>query len=109
MMQSILSGKPVIALPFNPDQFLHAFRFQELGLGKSLVNFKPSFLVNFYKGDWQGIQKSASEVSAENLLKTIDEILSNKHDYQKAIEKFIKDIPREDSVKKTSDIIEEIN
>lgn len=108
MMQAALSGKPVVAIPFNPDQYLHALRFQELGLGKTLVHFHPSMLLNFYRSNWQAFQDSGSSVPLAKIVETVEEVLDKKDTYSRSIAKFREKISKGNSVKKSADIIEDV-
>ncbi len=105
MMQAIMSGKPILALPFNPDQVLHALRFQELGLGKCLL--KPSF--QFYQSllsrDWQMFEKLANSASVETILASIEEITNKRNIYDQKISNFQKQFGPKSGSKQAADII----
>ena len=108
LMQAALSGKPVIAIPFNPDQLLHAARFQELGLGISLHSFHPRFLLDFLRFDWQSFQNAGSTLNISRSLDAIKTIQKNYSAYQDRIRAYIKNISWKNSAFKAADIIEQL-
>ena len=100
MIQAIISGKPVISIPFNPDQIVHSLRFQELGLGK--IIFKPNleFYKNLINGNWQGFEQQAKNVGIESIISALEEIYNNIDKYKKNVSKYEKKINYQESTKK---------
>ena len=85
MMQAFLAGTPVIAVPFNPDQLLHALRIAELGFGRCIVRYD---LRPFLRPEWGSFMSLGSRVPNDRILKAVDGVLVNKKTYQEAIGKF---------------------
>lgn len=85
MMQAFLADTPVIAVPFNPDQLLHALRIAELGFGRCIVryNVRP-----FLSPEWGSFMSFGSRVPNDWMLKAVEGVLANKKTYQEAIGKF---------------------
>ncbi len=84
LCQAIQAGKPVVAIPFNPDQLLHVLRFQELGLAKLAVDIKLGIMTGILKFDWDGFQKAGSMTSVEHIVKTTELVLAQKEKYNEA-------------------------
>ncbi len=106
MIESVTAGKPVIAIPFNPDQWLHAVRFQELGLGICTVNSSLSHLIKTITLDWEGFQKLSSATAEEKILNAADDISNNYDHYKKAIDKFKNRILPNQGAEFAADIVE---
>lgn len=104
MMQAALSGKPVVAVPFNPDQILHSLRFQELALGKTVMNLD---LMTIFRLNWKKLQMLASSVSNEQISDAVSLILSDDSKYKTAIERFMISYNLMEGNIKAADIIEQ--
>ena len=107
MMQAVLGGKPVVTIPFQPDQLIHAYRFQELGLGRCTVNISPKMIKNLLKGDWEGILQAGSDTSNKKIEKEASKVLREKEKYSKKINEFCKNLSYEDSAKKAAGFIQD--
>lgn len=105
LAQALISKKPVVVVPFNPDQYLHGYRFQELGLGKCVANLN---LANLLQLDWQNFQQKGRELSAEKILKAVEEILGKKEEFKESINKFSKKFSRFEGSKKAASVIENL-
>lgn len=105
LAQALISKKPVVTVPFNPDQYLHGFRFQELGLGKCISSLS---LVNLMRLDWQNFQNKGRQLPVEKILGAIEEVIGQKKIFQDAIEKFSKKFSGTNGSRKAADIIENI-
>lgn len=103
MMQAILAGIPVVAVPFNPDQFLHSMRFQELGLGRSVTNIRLWTALRF---NWQAYQREAMATPVEQIVVAVEETLQQKERFHQAIETFRKTVSRRNSASHAADVIE---
>jgi len=108
MCDAINAGKPIVAIPFNPDQLLHAFRFQEYGLAVSTINFSPLFLLDFVKMNWTRFQNLGSDVPTEIIMEKIHDVFSNYASYTRNIQKMKHLFSEEYSVKKAADLVEKI-
>lgn len=105
MTQALLSKKPVVAVPFNPDQYLHAFRFEELGLGKCVPNLK---LIDLFRLDWENYEQKGRDLPIERILSAIEKALNEKARFKDNIEKYSKKFSTGEAHKKAADIIERL-
>lgn len=103
MMQAAIAGKPVVTIPFNPDQLLHALRWQELRMGNCLINLKFS---TFFPLQWENIMTLGSAMPNDHILKTVGSILSHADDYKSAIKSFVRSLPKQSGEKLAADLIE---
>ena len=105
MMQAFLAGTPVIAVPFNPDQLLHALRVAELGLGRCVVRYE---LRPFLTLEWGSFMSLGSRVPNDWILSAAETVLANIKTYQKAISKFFSDKSIYNGAQKAASLIENI-
>lgn len=105
MMQAIMAGTPVVAVPFNPDQLLHAFRFAELGLGRCIVNFNP---VALFRIDWNSFQQMGSSTPNEDILRAVGDVLEQWDSRKDAIKKFLLSVSAQNAVKQAADVLESV-
>src|SRR3989344_1091566 len=83
LFQALMAAKPVVVVPFNPDQYIHAFRFQELGLGKCVTNANISQLL---KIDWDHFLALGRSVPLNKVLKVIDLVMVEQDSFKNALE-----------------------
>lgn len=102
MAQASVSGKPVVAIPFNPDQYIHAFRFEDLGLGKCVPNIN---LADLFKLNWEKFEQRGRELPIDRILSTVEQVLREKDNFKDAINKYGKKFSGDGS-KKAAEIIE---
>lgn len=88
MIEAALAGKPSIGIPFNPDQWLHSYRFQELGIGKCIINSPFRRLVKTISLDWEGFQEMAASISESQIINGLDTIFVNYQTYKKSLKHF---------------------
>ena len=105
IMQAAIAGKPVVAIPFNPDQLLHSLRWQELGLGMCLADLKFS---TFFPFRWEKIMTLGSTLSNARILATVASVLARSKDYHKPIQDFVRSLPKRSGAVSAADTIEEI-
>lgn len=103
--QAILAGKPVVTIPFNPDQYLHGLRFQELGLGPCIININ---LLDLVKLNWHGFEEKGRSISTHKILKVVERVMTEKDKYKNGVEKFKKQLLGIDGSKEALDIIESL-
>lgn len=103
IMQAAIAGKPIVAIPFNPDQLLHSLRWQELGLGVCLVRLKLSA---FFPLRWEKIMNLGSTVSDDRILKAVESVLSRRKDYNVSIQTFTRLLSKRSGVSLAADVIE---
>lgn len=105
LSQALIAKKPVVAVPFNPDQYLHAFRFQELGLGKCIASLN---LISLFWLDWQNFQNKGRGLPEEKILNAIEEVITRKEIFKDAIDKFSEKFSGTNGGSKAANIIENI-
>ena len=105
MVQAVLAGAPVVAIPFNPDQILHSLRFQELGLCKVVLPIDITFFINLIVGDWEGFERVAKRTDPEKVMAALTTLLDNTDVYKKSIQRFTKGINYTTSPKKAATVI----
>jgi UDP-N-acetylglucosamine:LPS N-acetylglucosamine transferase len=105
MFESFRSGKPVLAIPFNPDQMAQATRIQELGLGHCLLKLNIRDFLQVFTFDWQSFNNLNTRIKTGDIVAKLDGMMENKGKYASALEKFNADYPPGDGAKQASDII----
>lgn len=103
IMQALLSGTPVVSIPFNVDQLLHSLRIQELGLGHAITDFnlKNTLTLNF-----QALQRTGQAVTPNSVVAAARHILANLLQYRRNIARFTKNIEYTQSPITAAKIIE---
>ncbi|HLD24663.1 hypothetical protein A2973_05120 [Candidatus Gottesmanbacteria bacterium RIFCSPLOWO2_01_FULL_49_10] len=105
LMQAVTAGTPVVAVPFNPDQLLHAFRFAELGLGRCIVNFNPLKVLRI---NWNSFQQMGSSTSNKNVLRAVGDVLGQRNKYNAAIKKFFVSVSTQNAAKQVAGVLEKV-
>lgn len=106
MMDAIQHHVPVLAIPFNPDQILHAARMQELGVARSM--FKLSFhdLYAVFTFKWARIEDKGKRVKTQDVLTAVKEMFANRAKYKQALHDFNTTFQTESGAHRAADIIE---
>lgn len=108
MSEAIANGRPFLAIPFNPDQILHATRMQELGLGKCLVKLNLLDILRIFLFDWKRIENLGMVIPVSKIVLEA-KILSGKLKmYDKNIRKYNKYPLSLNGRLKSADVIEKI-
>lgn len=105
---AIQAGKPVVVIPFNPDQLLHVFRLQELGMARSTLGFSPSFLVDILRMNWSRFQNMGSGVSIEQVLREVKKVFADYRLFNAAIQKHGYMFTEKNSSAKAADAVEKV-
>ena len=105
MMQAFFTRKPVIAIPFNPDQLLHALRISELGLGRTIVRWD---LRPFVSLKWDAFMSLGSRVPNDWILGAVEGVLANKTSHQEAIAKFFTGRSTDNGALRAARVIENV-
>lgn len=105
LAQALISKKPVVIVPFNPDQYLHGYRFQELGLGKCVSSLN---LFDLFQIDWQRFQKKGRTLPVEKVLDAVDEVFDKIEEFKASIDRFSKMFSGINGSSKAADILENI-
>lgn len=106
MMEAVLAEKPIVAVPFNLDQLLHALRFQELGLAKCMVGFDLEFTKNLYKMNWLSFQNAGSRISSAEIVDTAEKVLGEVEKYRHSATEFKRMLDDYNGAKQAAKIIE---
>lgn len=106
MMQAVLNSKPVVSIPFNPDQLLHGLRLQELGMGKCLVNFD---LYSTMRLDWDKIMNMGKNIPNSKVLEAVKWTFANKNKVRKAQINFQRNIEVKGGADIAASVIEKMN
>ena len=99
--QAILSGKPIVCIPFNIDQVFHSERAELLGIGFS--TFKWS--LRNWIGDSKSIHYDAENANVDLITNKVKELIDN-FKYSSAVKKIQHNVNLENGAKKSARIIE---
>ena len=108
VMEAILASKPVISLPFNPDQVIHANRISELGMGECITHINIRDLIYLATLDWEAFQVIATRVKYQEVVMQTKKVFENYNHYIKNIKKFNKQIHPVDGAVESASIIERL-
>lgn len=106
MIDAIHHGVPVLAIPFNPDQILHAARMQELGLAQSLYKLSIGDLPHIFTFDWKYIEEKGKKISSQLVLSKAQEMLRDLPKYRKSLEDFNAKYSAKNGAPQAADCIE---
>lgn len=85
MIQAVLAGRPIVAIPFNVEQLLHAARFQEMGLARCVTDIGAMALMRFRLRDLMDLGR---KVSVDAIVDAVAERLERAGGYAGAGEAF---------------------
>lgn len=106
MMGAIKAGKPVVAVPFNPDQVVHSTRMQELGVAKTLMKLNLIDVKNIFTFNWKAIEDKGKRIDPQTVVHAVKDVFANISRYHEANQKFNHDYAKVDGAKDAADIIE---
>jgi len=109
MIESIHNNTPVLSIPFNPDQIIHGWRMQELGVVKCLFKVSLMNLKDIFTFNWKQIEEKGKKLNIETVLKEARNILQNMYTYKTALSNFNKNYPDTNGAKQAAHIIEQNN
>lgn len=76
VVQAILEGTPIVGIPFNLDQLVHAFKVEEFGIGINSHKLKLiDLLRNMYDAGW--LSDSAKAIPVDRIVKAVKEVIMN--------------------------------
>ncbi|OGK13131.1 hypothetical protein A3A93_04190 [Candidatus Roizmanbacteria bacterium RIFCSPLOWO2_01_FULL_38_12] len=90
IMDAIIQNKPVVTIPFNPDQLFHSARVAELGMGLYISKFRLRDLRNVFNKRWNKFETVGKKTEPSDVVEKVRYILNNYSDFQKNITKFKK-------------------
>lgn len=103
LFQALSASRPVVIIPFNPDQYVHGFRFQELGLGKCVT---IANVTKFLGIDWQDFQNLGRSLPLDKIIKVIDQVIEERDHFKDSLEKYRKKFTRVDGAKNAAKVIQ---
>ena len=106
IIEAALAGKPIIGIPFNPDQWIHSVRFQELGIGACVMNKPLQHFIKAVTLDWEDFQDMTSQISEKQIIIQLEKTFNDYSSYLKNLSIFIKKNLAMNGEKKAADIIE---
>jgi UDP:flavonoid glycosyltransferase YjiC (YdhE family) len=104
-IEAIGQNKPVLAITFNPDQIVHGWRLQELGVAKSLIRIKFFDLLGIFSFDWKKLENKTKKIEVDQIIKELEKMLENMDGYKKALARFNELYPPIDGAKQVADIV----
>lgn len=108
-MDAIQHNVPVLAIPFNPDQILHAARMQELGLAKSLYKLHFLDIFHIFTFHWKYIEDKGKAVENSEIVSAVQDMLGNIAHYTKSLRDFNMKYPNMSGASEVADLIESDN
>lgn len=105
LIETVTSNKPFITIPFNPDQLIHAWRMQELGLGYCLLTLNPADLLDFFRFRWKVFEEAGKKVSPQQVLEALQKIETNQNKFKESLDWFNKNHQYRNGAKEAADII----
>ncbi len=105
MMQAVISGKPVVAVPYNFDQVLHGYRFAELGLATCVTELRMGQII---KQRWDTLFHMGRFVSVSKILNGVNEAFENKTRYQDAITQFQRKLGNINGAQEAANVVERL-
>lgn len=87
-MDAIQHSVPVLAIPFNPDQILHAARMQELGVAESVFRLRIPDIIYVFTFNWRHIENKGKAVQSATIVKKARFMLDHMSEYKRSLKKF---------------------
>lgn len=106
MMDAIQQEVPVLAIPFNPDQILHAARMQELGVARSLMHITLLDMWHIFSFQWGYIEEKNKRLSVNTIISEIDTMFQQLDVYKKNIQEFNVQYHSTNGPSEAADIVE---
>lgn len=105
-MDALQHSVPVLAIPFNPDQILHAARMQELGVAESMYKLHVQDILHIFTFHWKYIEDRGKKVHSSAVVQCVREMMERMHEYKENIHKFNAQYPKANGAIEASNIIE---
>ncbi len=106
MIDAIQKSVPVLAIPFNPDQILHAARMQELGVAQSMYRLQLRDIYYIFTFKWRHIENKGKAVSNDLVVSQVQKMFEKLADYKQALQTFNERYPVKNGAPEVADIIE---
>lgn len=104
LIQAVLAGKVSVSVPFNPDQYLHGLRFQELGLGICVSGIN---ILDLLRLNWDLFTRRGRSVPVAKIVEAVDQAISQKERFAETVEQFRSKLPLNGHIRAV-DIIEKL-
>lgn len=104
MMQAVLAGRPIVAIPFNVEQLLHALRFQEMGLARCVTDIGAMTILKFRLRELMDIGK---KVSVDAIVEAVTESVEHAGGYGEAGETFASQVRKSNGSEMAARVIED--
>lgn len=105
ILEATIAEKPVLFIPFNPDQYINAIRYKELGLGKYIPINIFKFILYSLTFNWKSLERLSEQISVETIYKQIKEIIKNYPSYVQAIKKYNENSLKDKGAENAADLI----
>jgi len=106
MIEAVENMTPVLALPFNPDQILHGWRMQELGVARCLFAMSFPDLKEIFTFNWGRIEDKGRRLPIKTILEETRLMFSHYGKYKKALLAFNEKYPSRDGAAETALYVE---
>lgn len=103
MIQAVLAGKPIVTIPFNPDQLLHALRFQELGMAKCIIAIDLFAIMGF---KWQDLMDIGKKINVDTILTAVENTMQSHIELENKTMLFRDQIHKTTGAKEAANVIE---
>ena len=106
LSQAARFAKPVVSVPFNPDQMIHGLRFQELGLGKCLFHFDVWSAWNLVRFQWDDFKVVGESVSVKKVVEAVGVVIVKREQFAKQAELQKQNFASDQSAQKAARLLE---
>lgn len=105
VMQAVTAGKPVVTIPFNPDQLLHSLRAQELGYGICMWRLTGRQMVKLAGFDWDYFEQIGKRVRESDVVGAVGQVLGESSFREKA-EEYGEKLKKLDGARLAADVVD---
>ncbi|MFA6005486.1 MAG: glycosyltransferase [Patescibacteria group bacterium] len=106
LMQAVCAEKPAVSIPFNPDQVIHGWRSQELGMGQCILRLGIDNVIDLLSMDFGTIENIGKKLDPKKVLSAVKHIFARYPEYVQAIRRFNALGPTQDGAVGAADVIE---
>jgi UDP:flavonoid glycosyltransferase YjiC (YdhE family) len=105
-MDAIQHNVPVLAIPFNPDQILHAARMQEFGIAESMYTLQVLDILHIFTFNWKHIEDKGKALDNGLILNQVRYMFDHMLKYKQSLKEFNRKYPSKNGNIEVADIIE---
>lgn len=106
LSQAAQFAKPVVSVPFNPDQMIHGLRFQELGLGRCIFHLDLRSAWKLLRFQWDDFKAVGESVSVDKVVEAAGEVIAKKDQFAKQAELQKQNFSSDQSAQKAAQLLE---